>query len=210
MPQNQRRIDARSLRALAHPLRMRILEVIGTDGPATATGLAKRLGENTGTISWHLRHLAEHRFIEEDTERGTKRERWWKEADESTVLHSEDFRDDAESRAAFDVYNYEIAHSLYNNWVNYLGQEWEPRWRSAGMLNRYTNLRLTPDQLQQLNAELAELVERYLPAPEAEVEPGSLPVTVQWQAFPRKEAPAGDGTAEGAAAEGATGEGARE
>jgi DNA-binding transcriptional ArsR family regulator len=186
MPESPRRIDARSLRALAHPLRIRILELL-TDDPATATGLAKRLGENTGTVSWHLRHLAEHRFIEEDTERGTKRERWWRTVKEATVLNSEDFRDDPDSKAAYDVYSYELAHALHNSWINYLTQDWEPRWRSASELHRHTELRMTPERLRALNAELAETVERYLPAPDAEPEPGSLPVTVQWQAFPRKE-----------------------
>ena len=191
MPKHTRRIDARGLRALAHPLRMRILEVLGTDGPATATALAKRLGENTGTVSWHLRHLADHRFIEEDTGRGTKRERWWKAVEESTALHSEDFADDPDSKAAFTLYNYEIAHALHNGWLNYLAQDWEPRWRSAGMLNRYTELRMTPDQLRAFNDELVALVERHLPGPGAEPEPGALPVTLQWQAFPRREAGSG-------------------
>ncbi len=181
-----RRIDARSLRALAHPLRMRILEVLGIDGPATATGLAKRLGENTGTVSWHLRHLAEHRFIAEDPARGTKRERWWKAVDEPTLVATEDFRDDPDSKAALTVYQYELAHALHSSWLNYLAEDWEPRWRSAAELHRHTELRMTPEQLRAFNEELADLVERHRPDPQAGPRDGALPVTVQWQAFPRK------------------------
>lgn len=182
-----RRLDARSLRALAHPLRMRILEVLGFDGPATATGLAKRLGENTGTVSWHLRHLAEHAFIEEDTGRGTKRERWWKAIDESTLLHVEDFYDDPDSRAALTLYQHELAQELYTAWVTYLTEDWEPGWRGAGHLSRYTELRMTPEQLRALNKELAAVVERHLPPSGGESDPRARQVVVQWQAFPRKE-----------------------
>lgn len=48
------------------------------DGPATATSLARVLGENTGATSYHLRQLAEHGFIEDDPALGHGRERWWR------------------------------------------------------------------------------------------------------------------------------------
>ena len=40
-----RHLDDRALRALAHPLRLRILSLLRHDGPATATLLAARLDE---------------------------------------------------------------------------------------------------------------------------------------------------------------------
>src|SRR5262245_48344790 len=86
-----RNVDARSLRAIAHPLRVRIMELLWLDGPATATGLGGRLAESSGTVSWHLRNLAEHGFIEEDTERGTKRERWWRLKHRSMTVEVAEF-----------------------------------------------------------------------------------------------------------------------
>lgn len=80
---------AMALRALAHPQRMRMLGMLRIDGPATATGLAQRLGLNSGATSYHLRQLARHGFIVEDDERGNARDRWWKAAHESTVFHSD-------------------------------------------------------------------------------------------------------------------------
>ncbi|MFJ7215026.1 helix-turn-helix domain-containing protein [Amycolatopsis sp. NPDC098790] len=71
-------LEARMLRALGHPLRMRMLELLRAEGPATATGLGKQVEESSGTTSWHLRLLAEAGLVEEDSERGNKRERWWK------------------------------------------------------------------------------------------------------------------------------------
>lgn len=70
--------DAAELRALRHPLRRRMLQTLGRTGPATATALARALGENTGATSYHLRRLAEHGFVEDDPERGQGRERWWR------------------------------------------------------------------------------------------------------------------------------------
>ena len=89
----------RKLRALAHPLRVRMIGLLRTEGPATATTLAKRLGESTGATSYHLRQLAAYGLIEEDPERhGHGRERWWRSASASprfgvstleVVLHAE-------------------------------------------------------------------------------------------------------------------------
>jgi DNA-binding transcriptional ArsR family regulator len=70
--------DAAALRTLRHPLRMRIMRLLNRDGPATATSLARALGENTGATSYHLRQLAAHGFVEEDPQHGTGRERWWR------------------------------------------------------------------------------------------------------------------------------------
>jgi len=62
--------------ALAHPIRYRIWELL-REGPATASQLARRLGESRGLLSYHLRFLARAGAIFEDDELGTGRERWW-------------------------------------------------------------------------------------------------------------------------------------
>ena len=88
--------NARQLRALTHPVRLRMLGMLRIDGPATATSLAERLGLNTGATSYHLRQLAEHGFIEDDAAQGSGRERWWKATYTSTrtELGSRDDSDD--------------------------------------------------------------------------------------------------------------------
>ncbi len=186
-----RRMDARSLRGLAHPLRMRILDLLALDGPDTATGLGRRLGENTGTVSWHLRHLADHGFIEEETGRGTRRERWWRAVRVARRLDTNDFRDDPDSRGALAVYLHETVHRDFGQVTTYLAEDWAAEWRDAGTLSRWQDLRLTPDQLAALNAELEAVVVRHRAAAAGDAAaPGAeeaRPVIVQLQSFPRKE-----------------------
>ena len=69
--------DVEELRALAHPMRQRILRRLHEAGPATSTTLARDLGENSGIMSYHLRLLAGHDFVREVAGRGQGRERWW-------------------------------------------------------------------------------------------------------------------------------------
>ncbi|MEV6791168.1 helix-turn-helix domain-containing protein [Streptomyces sp. NPDC051320] len=182
-----RTIDARSLRALAHPLRVRILESLRRDGPATSTRLAREFGENTGTVSWHLRHLAEHGFIEEDAERGTKRERWWRAIDDRQVLHTEQLRKDPTAREAVDVYLQELIQQHFQRVTAYLSQAWPDEWERSGTISNWDDLRLTPDRLKQLNAELMAVIDTYYPSADEPPAPGSLPVSIQIQAFPRRE-----------------------
>src|SRR3954466_10040211 len=68
--------DPRELQALAHPVRMAIIELLSISGPLTATELADRLDETPANCSWHLRKLAQHGFVEE-AEGGKGRQRPW-------------------------------------------------------------------------------------------------------------------------------------
>src|SRR5256885_8199945 len=106
-------VDARTLRAIAHPLRMRMLGLLRTEGPATATSLAARLGESSGTTSWHLRQLAEHGFIEEDPERGSRRDRWWRATHEYTNVELARFLDNPEDAGVASIFLHEAASIYY-------------------------------------------------------------------------------------------------
>ena len=83
-PRRDDLLTPKALRGLVHPLRLRLLDLLQADGPATATSLGRRIGQSSGVTSYHLRVLAEHGFIVEDTERGNGRERWWRAVHRST------------------------------------------------------------------------------------------------------------------------------
>jgi len=80
-----RPMDAAQLRALAHPLRLQLLEVLQSEGPATASQLARRLGESSGATSYHLRALHRAGMVEEAEQRNA-RERWWQRSPDRRVI----------------------------------------------------------------------------------------------------------------------------
>lgn len=51
-------LDARGMRALAHPVRLAILNRLRQEGPQTATGLSRYVGATPSVTSWHLRDVA--------------------------------------------------------------------------------------------------------------------------------------------------------
>ncbi|WP_066370790.1 winged helix-turn-helix domain-containing protein [Herbidospora mongoliensis] len=68
--------DAAALKALTHPLRIRLLGLLRQDGPATASELAARTGETSASTSYHLRVLAKHAFVAEAEHRDGRERRW--------------------------------------------------------------------------------------------------------------------------------------
>ncbi|WP_250447789.1 helix-turn-helix domain-containing protein [Actinotalea sp. C106] len=68
--------DPERIRALAHPLRMDLLDYLDGAGEATATQCAERTGETVANCSFHLRTLAKAGFIEPAEPRG--REKPWR------------------------------------------------------------------------------------------------------------------------------------
>lgn len=95
--------DVTQLKAITHPVRMRLLGLLRTHGPATASQVARRLGLNSGATSYHLRQLAAHGFVEEASDLGNRRERWWRASSLSTTVRSADEVDDA-ARDAGDAF----------------------------------------------------------------------------------------------------------
>lgn len=79
--------DPETMRALAHPLRQRIMVELNVREHARAADLARTLGEPANAISFHLRVLAKHRFIEEAPELARdKRDRVWRPLVERFLL----------------------------------------------------------------------------------------------------------------------------
>lgn len=156
-------LDPRSLRALAHPLRLALLGLLREYGPATATGLAGRVGESSGLTSYHLRQLAAHGFVVEDLERGSRRERWWRAAHANTVLGPElTAHPDPEVAGAMAALMHEVAAVHTRQLDTWLGTStsWSPDWQRSADVSDFA-LPLTPGRARALTAELHEVVERY-------------------------------------------------
>ncbi|TDW18687.1 winged helix-turn-helix domain-containing protein [Kribbella kalugense] len=178
--------SAGGLRALSHPTRLKMLMLLRLEGPATATQLAQQLKLNTGAASYHLRQLAEHGFIAEDTERGDARDRWWKAAHESTRadLRSRTTEEEAESAEAY-------LHTVALLYTETLMQHVEERrylpeqWQDASTISDW-HLRLTPKRAEQLTDALAKVIEDWHEeGDDGEDTAGSGYFVVNLNAFPR-------------------------
>jgi DNA-binding transcriptional ArsR family regulator len=177
--------DPEALRALAHPLRGKLLAALRLDGPATASMLARRYGESSGATSYHLRMLARYGFVEDDPGHDNGRERWWRAAHEltdwspATVLGAEPGAGEAARqfmrRVAGDYARWQA------RWIDEL-EEWSPEWQEASELSDLA-MRLTPAQLEALKEELLAAIFRYREAgPDGD---DSERVVVLLQAFPQ-------------------------
>ncbi|MGR8010271.1 ArsR/SmtB family transcription factor [Streptomyces hypolithicus] len=181
---NSRKLDARSLRGLAHPLRIRLLASLRHDGPATASQLAERLHESSGATSYHLRQLAVHGFVEDDPGRGKGRERWWKAAQQGTEF-SRDLHHspDPSVRGAADLFLHEIANSHtqeLSTWLS-VSRDWPEEWAGSSEMSDYT-LQLTAEQLGELNHRVHDLINSY----QGLAAEGSAQVRLHLHSFPRR------------------------
>jgi DNA-binding transcriptional ArsR family regulator len=152
---------AAGLRALSHPTRLKILKRLRLQGPATATVLAGELGLNTGATSYHLRQLADHGFVEEDTDRGDARDRWWKAAHQSTRANLDEQRSEEEADTA-EAYLRTVALMYTETLMQYAAEHrFLPQpWKDASTTSDW-NLRLTPPQARELVDTLASLIDSW-------------------------------------------------
>ncbi|MFG2743251.1 ArsR/SmtB family transcription factor [Streptomyces chartreusis] len=179
-------LDARSLRGLAHPLRMQLLDALRFGGPATASQLAEKLGESSGATSYHLRQLAAHGFVEDDPERGKGRERWWKAAVQGLRFDDALLRDpNPDVRGAADLYLHEVATTQTRELSTWLGtrEEWSEAWNRSADMNSMT-LRLTPELADELAGKLHDLIDSYRDRPDAADAPDASTIRVQTRTFP--------------------------
>jgi predicted ArsR family transcriptional regulator len=176
------RLDPKSLRGLAHPLRVRILGLLRRDGSATATTLADRLGQSTGATSYHLRQLAAYGFVVEDTERGVGRERWWRAAHHGTML---DHETALQAPVEAEAYLRSVAATYAAQMERWIieSQMQPPEWQAVGSINDWS-FRLTPAEATRLREELSAIVERYRGHNAAEVPEGAETVALQWHLMP--------------------------
>jgi DNA-binding transcriptional ArsR family regulator len=183
--------DARTFRALGHPVRLALLETLAIEGLLTATEAADRIGESPTTCSFHLRQLARYGFVEE-AGGGKGRARPWRL---STIgMQSANVHDDPETEvaaAALAGLMRERQLERYRTWLN-TRASYPREWRNAANEGDYL-FWLTPEELTELNRELAEklipLARERLTDPGARPA-GALPVELLLFTYPVTPSPA--------------------
>jgi predicted transcriptional regulator len=179
--------DARTLRALAHPIRIALLELLLLQGPQTATEAAEQIGETPTTCSFHLRQLARYGFVEE-AGGGRGRARPWKltQIGMSFAPASGDRDAEVASEATVRLFR-QRQLGRYETWLATRGA-YPPAWREAATDSEYL-FYLTPEELEQMNTEVHTLLERWFDR-EGRIEdpaarpPGSAPVEMLLFNFP--------------------------
>ncbi|KAA2266139.1 helix-turn-helix transcriptional regulator [Solihabitans fulvus] len=175
-------VDLSTVKALAHPLRQRILRRLAVDGPATSTTLASELGVTSGGTSYNLRVLAEHGLIEEVPERGHGRERWWRHVRADLRMPLASQQDPAMRSALNELHSLWLAEDLeslgrFESTRHELGE-----WADALVYSR-GGIHVTTDELRAFFEEYVALLMRYA-RPAEQAPTGARRVLTRLLAFP--------------------------
>jgi len=178
--------DARTLRALAHPVRIKLIEELTIGGAMTATEVGERIGESPTTCSFHLRQLARYGFVEE-AGGGRGRARPWRMRHLGMTVPGPGKLD-----ATAEIAAGAVARLARERWLA-RHQAWQEtraaypaQWRDAASDSQFL-FYLTPEELKELNEELVTiLVPRYRDrlADPSRRPPGAAPVELLLLAYP--------------------------
>lgn len=152
--------DAHDLRALSHPLRVRLMELLAQEGQLTATEAATELGTTPANCSFHLRLLARHGFVEE-AEGGVGRQRPWRLVEQETQIVTRDLDPEGLSalRALDELRWVRRQHRQAEWWRT--RDEYPERWRGAAS-ESFAVLHLTVDEVVELRDAVQEVINRYV------------------------------------------------
>ncbi len=159
-PQERRDVtDPRTMRALAHPVRLALVELIGREGELTATRAAELLDESPGNTSWHLQTLAKYGYIEE-AGGGRGRRRPWRLTSVSNRFRTTG--EGSESDAAGDALEavaVEQAVKRLHTWQTQR-RSYSRDWQDAAFTAHSIGY-LTAEEMAELGDELSALFGRY-------------------------------------------------
>jgi hypothetical protein len=157
--------DPRAMRALTHPLRLSLLELLAVSGPATAAACGRALGAPQANCSFHLRQLAKYGFVAEaEPEVGAdRRERRWQVTEQRPVVRfgpeSDGIVKRRLERLVVERETQAILDHLDDDRRHGAGGEGSPS-AAEGLLAGV--LAVTPEQAAELKRKWRELIEPYL------------------------------------------------
>lgn len=157
--QPPRLTDPKRLRALSHPLRWKLIRLIGDEETATATRCAEVLGESVASCSYHLNMLAKYGFIEE-APGGQGREKPWRNAMERMSISTEGMDD--EGRSVAEAASAAFLENQFDEIRERLAtvDDEPPEWREwLGTTSNH--MYLTAPDLAEMVTKLQEIIEEY-------------------------------------------------
>lgn len=177
--------DAATMRALAHPARIAIIDRLFTGEPATATELAEVSGLSPSATSYHLRELAKAGMIEEAPSRGDGRERLWQSQLRGLNVETPPERGAAERAADREL------TQLYLDREDQRAREWLARrddepyeWYRAATAAG-VQVVVTAEEMEQLNTKILAILEPFARRNRTDPPEGARPVDVSYRVVPR-------------------------
>jgi DNA-binding transcriptional ArsR family regulator len=161
LPELRRITDAQTMRALAHPVRIALIEELSIAGPMTATEVGEHIGESPTTCSFHLRQLAKYGFVEE-AGGGKGRARPWRMT--SIGMSFSPVHDDPDAEIAASALSRVLRERQLGRYQTWLQTKaaYPRRWREAADESEWGSY-LTADELDQLNEEIVTLLRSRFP-----------------------------------------------
>ena len=145
---------------MVHPVRIRLLEELAFDGPATATELSERIGESPANCSWHLRQLAKHGFVEE-AGGGSGRQRPWRLVIQPKRFPAGDVsRDVQEAATTLRRHMAAREYEALRSWFATLHAE-PADWRDAAFVTQNVGW-CTAQELSDLSREVSAALDRFV------------------------------------------------
>ncbi|MEV3930124.1 MULTISPECIES: helix-turn-helix transcriptional regulator [unclassified Streptomyces] len=162
--------DPQAMRALAHPVRLAILDRLHRHGPATATDLAPDVGATPSVTSWHLRHLAGFGLVRDSEPGPDRRRRRWEAVARGFRFETPLDPADEEGRSAARVLSrqmFQRTADLPARWAAEVEPTLDPAWsRAAGLAD--TRVVVSPEELAAIEDGIERVLAPYVTRDPAE------------------------------------------
>jgi DNA-binding transcriptional ArsR family regulator len=178
--------DARAMRALAHPVRLALLEALIHAGTLTATQASELLGESPANCAFHLRTLAKYGYVVE-AGGGRGRERPWRRAHTALQITTE--QDDPSAAMAADELSQWWLSATLDRARSALSRRaaWPAQWQHSDLTGEsQTIIYATPDEAKEIAGQAERILRLYhdrLDHPERRPD-GAMPIEILVLAYP--------------------------
>jgi predicted transcriptional regulator len=150
--------DPKAMRALAHPVRMSLLELLEATGTVTATQASELLGESPANCAFHLRTLAKYGFVRE-AGGGRGRERPWERVHTRIQVTSE--QEDPQATVTAGMLQRVWLDRVLERARNLLSANGVPAaWEHSREASQTVQF-LTPEETDELAEEVLDVLRRY-------------------------------------------------
>jgi DNA-binding transcriptional ArsR family regulator len=152
--------DPRSIRALAHPARLAIIDALANGEELTATQCAELTGLSPSATAYHLKALEQYGYAEPASPRQDRRERPWRVTRRRVEAYLDNStRANATATAAFVASYIDRTREVALDFVESGPQE-PQQWRDASLVS-VSDLWLTADEAKRVARELAAVLEQF-------------------------------------------------